>query len=98
MFQLGERYLKTRTARQNYASLDKVLQFPDVSGPVIARQCGHCILRNTLDSSLHLLSELLCEEMHQHGNIFGPLTQWRYVNRKYIQTIIKIAAKLLFSH
>src|SRR5258705_10343224 len=98
MLQLGERYLETRTARQNYAPLDKVLQLPNVSRPVIARQRSHRLLRNALDSSLHLLSELLCEEMNQHGYIFRPLAQRRYIYRKNIQTIIKIVPKFLFSH
>src|SRR6266850_2130192 len=98
MFQLGERYFETGAARQNYAPLDKVLQLPNISRPVIARQRGHRLLRNGLDSSLHLLSELLRKEMHQHGNIFRSLAQRRYVNRENIQAIIKVAAKFLFSH
>src|SRR6185295_13671742 len=96
LLQLGKGYLESGTARQDYAPLDKVLQLTDVSRPMIAGQRGHRFFRNALDSSLHLLSEFVREEMHQHWNVFGPLTQRRYVNRKNIQTIIKITAKFLF--
>src|SRR6266496_744722 len=46
MLQLGERDLETGTARQDNASLDKILQLPDVSRPVVACQRGHCLFRN----------------------------------------------------
>src|SRR2546425_7398946 len=64
---------------------------------VTGERC-HGLFRNALDWSLHLLSEFVGEEMHQQRNIFGTLTQRRYVNRKNIQAVVKVAAKFLFSH
>ena len=58
----------------------------------------HGFFRNAFDWFLHLLSELVREEMHQQRNIFGPLAQGRHVDGKHIEAIIKIAAELLFSY
>src|SRR5437660_4059627 len=64
---------------------------------VTGERC-HGLFRNALDWSLHLLCEFVGEEMHQQRNIFGALTQRRYVNRKNIQPIVEIAAKFLVSN
>ncbi len=34
--------------------------------------------------------------MHQQRNVFRPFAKWRHVDRKNIQPVIEIAAKLLF--
>src|ERR1700704_3439753 len=96
MLQLRKRYLETGAAREDHTALDQVLQLTDVSRPVISRQRGHRLFRTALDSPRHLLGKLVCKEVDQQGNIFGPLAQRRYVNRENIQTIVKVAAKFLF--
>ena len=36
--------------------------------------------------------------LHQERNILWPLAQWRNGNRKHVQAVVKIAAKLLFQN
>src|SRR6266550_2193177 len=61
MLQLSERYLETGTAGQDNASLDQVLQLSNVARPVVSSQSRHCVFRNALDTSLHLLRKFVRE-------------------------------------
>src|SRR4051794_29293767 len=65
---------------------------------MVRRQRGHRFFGNTLDWFLHLLGKLVGKEIYQQRDIFGPLTQRRYINRKHVKPIIEIATKLLLSH
>jgi hypothetical protein len=61
------------SAREDYRTLDEILQFPNVSRPLPIRQGLHCGGRNCLNVFLHLSCELVDEVANQHGNIFLPL-------------------------
>ncbi len=63
-------------------------------GPRVLSQRLHRFGRNRFNFLAHALGELIDEVTHQQGNVFRAVAQGRNVNRKYVQAIVKVAAKL----
>jgi len=72
--QFWDRHFKHLAAREDYGTLDEILQFPNVSRPLPIRQGLHRGRRNRFDVFFHSPCELLDEEANEQGNIFFPLT------------------------
>src|SRR5262249_51673736 len=98
LLQFGKRNIEDAAAREDDSALDEVLQFPDVARPGISGQGCHRLSWNPFNPFLHLLCKSVGEEMHQQRNIFGTLTQRRQSNRENVESIVKVAAKLLFGY
>src|SRR5215831_12319080 len=79
---------KDLSVRQNYAALDYVLKFPNISRPRILL---HCFERALIDVS-NQFSHALCHSREnvrgEDWDIIGPLPQWRHVYRENVQAVI----------
>src|SRR3984885_5552100 len=93
--QVPERKPQDRTGAQNYRAFDYVLQLPDVARPSVMNQSLHRFRGNRIDRLAHSSCGLLYKMLHQQRNILRTFPQGRNVDRKHIQAIIEIAAKLL---
>src|SRR5580693_7914232 len=87
-FQLGSGGAQYRVRRENDGSFDKVLQFPNVSGPAISHQRIHRLRGDFVDSLVHSTSVELGEMPNQFRNALRTLPQCRNVDRKYLQSVI----------
>src|SRR5580700_3268396 len=61
-------------------------------------QSLHCFRWNGLNRLAHSSCGLLYKMLHQQRNILRAFPQGRNVDRKHIQSIIEVAAKLLFQN
>ena len=58
----------------------------------------HCFRRDNLDRLAHLCFELAYERPHQSRDIVKSISQWRYVDRKNVQSVIQVFAKFAVSY
>src|ERR1700732_1432024 len=86
--EIGRRNMEHRTQRENHCPFNDILHFADVAGPGIPDQCVHCFRRNCVYLLLHVSSKVLGEVPDQKGNIFWAFPQSRYVDWKYVQSVI----------
>src|SRR5262249_55818277 len=91
--QFGDRSTKHRPWRKNHCSLDKVLQFANVSRPVVANQRVHGVRRNLVDCLVDTSCGERCEMPDQLRNVLGSLPKRRNGDRKYSQSVVQILAK-----
>src|SRR5258708_3848451 len=77
--------LKRPTPCENHRTLNEILQFTNVPGPVPLSQAFHDSRRNTVNFLLHLFCESFDEITYQQRNIFSALPQRRYPDWKHIQ-------------
>src|SRR5205823_9832859 len=75
-------------------TLDEILEFTNITWPMPSGKPLHRCSRNRLNPFLHSPSILLRKVTHQQRNVFRPLPQWRNSNRKNIEPVIQVAAKL----
>src|ERR1700728_296391 len=83
---------------QNQGSLDQILQFPNVAGPVVRAEVQHRFLRDMVDLPAYPLAQNLDKMRHKGRNVFTALSQWRQLHRKYIQAKVEVTAKIAVSH
>src|SRR5580692_3153009 len=97
--QFGSWRAQYRLWRENHSAFDKVLQFTDVSRPLVTHQRIHRIGGDYVNSFVHALSVEFREMPHQSWNILDTLSQGRNVDREDFQTVVKVFAKRsLFDH
>src|SRR5882724_978443 len=92
----SQRHPQRWTRGQQSGPLHKVLQFPDVARPAIARERVHRFVGNTLDLFSHAPSVLIGEVVNQKRNVITAISQRRDINREHVQTIVKITPELFF--
>ena len=95
-FEFIESNHQRRAFADDHGTLDDILEFPDIAGPVIANQRLHRFREDGIDHPVVALTELLDEAPHQQRNVFRPFAQWRNADRKNVQAIVEIGSKLLF--
>src|SRR5579863_1488146 len=86
--------MQHRTFGNNDRTLDHILQFSNISWPVIAHQCLHRFRRDAIDLTIVPLAELLNEVANQQRNIFSSLAQRRESNWKYVEPVVQIRPKV----
>src|SRR6266516_3061913 len=92
----SQRHSQRRTGREQDGSLHKVLQFPDITWPGIVGERIHRFFGNTLDLFSHAPSVLVGEVADEKRNVVTAVAQRWDINRKHLQTIVKITAELFF--
>src|ERR1700677_5253167 len=79
---------------QNHRALDDVLKFANIPGPVPGGKLLYRSRWNRFDLSLHSATVFLGEVAYQQRNVLGPFAQGWNANRKDVQPVIQVAAKL----
>ena len=92
--QFAQRNLQRCAASENYRTLDEIFELANVSWPMPSRQLLDGRGGNRFDLLLHSLRIFLREIAHQQRNVLRPFAQWRNPNRKNIQAVVEVAAKL----
>src|SRR5688572_1516045 len=92
------RYLERRTVRQDHGSLNDILEFTNVSGPLPLRQSTHCCTRNALNLLSHAPRVLVDKVPHQVRDVITTFAQGWDSYGKNIEAIVEITPKLLVRH
>src|SRR5215469_11141469 len=79
--------------RKDHCSLDKVLQFPNISRPTVSNKRIHRFGRNFVDSLVHSPCVKFSEMADQFRNVFSTLPQGGNIDRKHFQPIVQVLAK-----
>src|SRR5208337_3769064 len=77
---------------ENHRALDGVLQFADVSGPVVGQQQVASLLRDAPETLSKAEVVTLDEEVHERKNVLLPVPQRRNENGDDTETIEKVLA------
>src|SRR5271155_4315299 len=77
-------------ARKDHRALDEILQFPDITRPIVAFQSLHHLVGNALDRLSLSSGELFNEVFYQQRDIVSAFPQGRQRDRKDIQPVVKI--------
>ena len=85
-------------ARQDNGLLDHVLEFPDVSRPVIEPKGFQCARRDAIDRPAHLTANSIAEVTQKHRQILEPLPQRGQRDREDIEAIVQILSELAAVH
>jgi hypothetical protein len=81
------------------AALDRILQFSDITWPVVVFQGRHDLIRDSVDHLALLLSKLSDEVFREQQDIVSPFPQRRKRDRKHVQSVVEIGPELpLFNH
>jgi hypothetical protein len=83
---------------QDQGTLNQILQFTDVAGPVVRAEVQHCFLRNMVDLPAHPPAKKLDKVRYEGRYILAALSQWRQLDRKDIQAKVEVTAKFAISH
>src|SRR5262245_25681233 len=75
-----------------------VAQLSNVAWPRMMLQCRHVCGIDRVDGLAEASRKLFDESPHEEGNVFDPLPQGRYSNRKHVQAVVQILTKLVFRH
>src|ERR1700680_1486088 len=86
--------MKYRRWGKNNCALNKVFQFADVAGPMVAFESGNGLRGNGFDVAVHSAGITLGKISQQRGDVFGALPERGNRKWKDIQAIKKIAAEL----
>ena len=86
---------QNRARRHDYRPLNEILQFADVTRPMMAFERFHHFLGDAVDRFVLSLGELSNEVSCQKRDIAVSFPQGRQVDGKDIQPVVKIGAKLL---
>jgi len=86
-FRIGKWNFEHRSRRENYCPLDDILQFTNISRPVVLHQRIHGFRWNRFDRFVAAASILLREVTDKQRNILRALAQRRNSNRKDIQAL-----------
>ena len=73
-----------RVVGPDHGAFNQVLEFPNISGPIVCRKCVHCWLRYLLDPLSHAPGELLYKVQHQVAYVILAFSQRRYRNWEYV--------------
>lgn len=65
---------------KNKCMLNRALQFPDISGPMVAFEKSHDFGVHHADLLAVARVECVDEMLHQGSNVFGPFAQGRHVD------------------
>src|SRR5580704_940004 len=97
---LEPRFVDTKRIRvaQCYSALNHVLQFADVSRPIVLLHKFQCLLLDRLDLLPHLLSKSANEVFDQDRNIGCSLAQRGHFDRHNIQPVKEVLAKVTFAY
>src|ERR1022692_500045 len=79
---------------QDDHAFDHVLELADIAGPVPVLQHSHSLVRDGLNVFAHACGMLAQKMMNQDWNVGSPLAQRRQADRKNIETVEQIFAKL----
>src|SRR5207302_10804106 len=96
--QLGEWWTKHVTWGQNHGSLNEVLEFTDMPGPVIAGQPPHGLGGNRFNLLIHESGILLNEVPNQKRDVLRPLAKGRSGDGDNVQPIVKVTTEFLVSN
>src|SRR6267154_15571 len=96
--QARERGFKDVARSEDYAALDKILKFANVTRPRVRRQFRHRFWRNLADLSTHPAGINLNKMLDESGNVFTTRPERRQRDWKYIQTVVEVAAKFVALH
>src|SRR5579864_1328393 len=83
-----------QSLRDDDPALDYVLQFPDISRPVMVFEHAHHVFGNSMDRLTLLPGELFDKVFHQQPDILPPLPKWGQHHREYVQSVIEIGPEL----
>src|SRR5262249_21760830 len=86
---------KHSVVRSDHRAFNQVLEFPDIAGPMVCRECIHCCLWYLLNPLPHAPGEYLYEVQDQLAYVNPALAQGRHEDRKYVQPIVKITAEFV---
>src|SRR6202041_3347634 len=93
------RWFKDAITGEDDATLDVVLEFANISRPVMAHQGAHDFPGNRFDRFVHRGGKLSNEMFHEVWNIGFPFAYWRQVNRENIQPVIQVFTEFtILSH
>ncbi len=81
-------------ARQDHSAFNEILQFADISRPFACCEGLHSDRRNRLNFLLHLFCKFLREITDQERDIFVAIPQGWDTDRKNVQAVKQVAAKL----
>src|SRR5262249_28302477 len=84
--------LDFRIRPQHNSSFDCILQFPDISRPVVLLNHLASLRGYAQDSSFASLAETCQEEIRQQGNVFSAFAEGRQPQRNYVQAMPQILA------
>src|SRR5205814_3420290 len=78
---------------ENYVTLDQVLEFADISWPVILLQCGHQVGRKRPSPAVVFAVVILEKIGSKLFDVPTPLAEWRHVQVHHIDAVEKVLAK-----
>jgi len=80
--EIGYRNLQDTPVRQDYGTLDRVLELAHVPRPVVVAKDVHGVGGDSLDPLVHAPGELLREVADETGNVVRTFPQCRQRDRK----------------
>jgi hypothetical protein len=82
--------------RQDYRSLNKILQFPNVPRPRVALENVHYVFRDDTDVLVALCGELSNEMPNERWNVLVSVSQGWKGNRKDVNPVKKVFTEPAF--
>src|SRR5208282_1268673 len=79
-------------------SLNKIFQLSHIARPMPVDQGVHGLARDRLYAAIHRAGKFSDKVPDQQGDVVAPFPQGRQSNRKYVQAVKKVAAKLLLDY
>jgi hypothetical protein len=95
-FELGERHVQHRPAREDHGALQKILELANVARPLPRDQSIHRFRRDGFDGLAHAAGVARDKMAHQDGNVGGAVAQRRRKDRKNLEAVKEVAAEFLF--
>src|SRR5713226_6014278 len=96
--QTRERGVQDFARSEDNASLDEILERPNVPWPLIRDKGRHRFRRNMFNLLIHPSGINLDKMCDQCRNVFPALPQRWQRDRKHIQTVVEVAAKFVALH
>ena len=83
---------------ERYGALDRVLELPDVAGPVVNFQPPHGFRLDAIDLLVHGLRETIEKLARQQRNIFAAFAQRRQMDGNHAEAVIEVLAEPAFGN
>ena len=80
------------------ATVDYVLELPDVAGPRVRLERRHRVRRNPHASTITAIAVAGEEEFGQHRDVLRPLPKRRHLDSHHVQTVVQLVPKPRFAH